>query len=56
MYVWFSEPNEDGNRYCYSSITGKDESGKDVTMSTDIIAEVSPETAPWLEYDALTFL
>ena len=56
VYVWFSEPNEDGNRYCYSSITGKDESGKDVTMSTDIIAEVSPETAPWLEYDALTFL
>lgn len=56
VYLWFSEKNESGNRYCYSSIVGKDDSGEEVTMSTDIIAEISPETAPWLEYDALTFL
>lgn len=48
MYLWFSEKNESGNRYCYSSIVGKDDSGEEVTMSTDIIAEISPETAPWL--------
>ena len=56
VYVWFSEKNENGNYYCYSSIRGKDENGKDITMSTDIIAEVSPETAPWLEYDPLLFM
>lgn len=46
VYLWFSEKNESGNRYCYSSIVGKDDSGEEVTMSTDIIAEISPRPRP----------
>ncbi|MDD4163683.1 MAG: DUF4340 domain-containing protein [Eubacteriales bacterium] len=48
--VYFSHINENGNYYCYSVI-----SGDKINTSSDIIAEVSPATAPWLNWDIVDF-
>lgn len=48
--VYFSHVNENGNYYCYSTLTSDD-----MYVCMDIIAEISIDTAPWLGWDILDF-
>ncbi|HAN20561.1 MAG: hypothetical protein A2Y15_01010 [Clostridiales bacterium GWF2_36_10] len=53
--VFFSHINENGKYYCYSVLSG--ESGdKKINLCTDIIAEVSLETAPWLNWEMVDYV
>ncbi len=52
--LYFSDINENGNYYCYSIIVMESD-GKETKISTDIIAEVSTETAEWLEWDIVDY-
>lgn len=43
--------------YVYSTITGDAyETGKDVTVCTGLVARLSKETAPWLEWDLMEYV
>ncbi len=55
-YLYFSEPDSENSRYAYATMEYTDENGKDVKMTTGIIAKVSKETAPWLSWEPLEFL
>ena len=53
--LYVSKPNEDGNYYVYSTFSGELE-GQDIFATTDVIVEISTETAPWLAWDLVEYL
>lgn len=55
-YLYFSTPDSEGSRFAYATMEYTDENGKEVKMTTGIIAKVSQETAPWLSWEPLEFL
>ncbi|MEG2003870.1 MAG: DUF4340 domain-containing protein, partial [Clostridia bacterium] len=55
-YIYFSKAEENGTRYAYSTINYTGEDGKEVNLSTGIIAQVTREKAAWLSWDPLEFL
>ncbi len=53
--VYVSAPNEEGKYYAYSTYSG-DVEGKHMVATTDVIVELSTETAKWLSWDFVEFL
>lgn len=53
--VYVSEPDENGKYYAYSTYTG-DVEGEHMVATTDVIVELSTETAKWLSWDFVEFL
>lgn len=53
--IYVSKPNEEGNYYLYSTFTGELE-GETINATTDVIVEVSTETAEWLSWDIVEYL
>lgn len=48
--IYVSAVNEDGNYYVYSVLSGES-NGQEVSYCTDVVAEISVETAPWLDWE-----
>ncbi len=53
--IYVSKPNEAGKYYLYSVFTGE-LNGETVNATTDVIVEVSTETASWLAWDIVEYL
>ncbi len=53
--VYFSKLNENGKYYAYSTFKGEI-SGTKVNATTDVIVEISKETAPWLAWNMVEYL
>lgn len=53
--LYVSAPNEDGKYYVYSTFKG-DLNGQNINATTDVIVEVSTETAAWLAWDMVEYL
>lgn len=54
--VYFSAVNENGKYYAYSTFKGEIKGGTKVNATTDVIVEISKETAPWLAWDMVEYL
>jgi hypothetical protein len=53
--IYFSKPDENGNYYFYSIISGEN-NGKKVNVCTDVIAMISAENAAWLNWDTVDYI
>ena len=53
--LFVSKPNEEGKYYAYTVFTGEID-GKSVCASTDVIVELSLESAKWLAWDMTEYL
>lgn len=53
--VYVSAPNEDGKYYAYSTFTGV-LNGESICATTDVIVELSTETADWLGWSFVEYL
>ncbi len=53
--VYVSAPNEEGKYYAYSTYTG-DVEGEHIIATSDVIVELSTDTAKWLSWDFVEFL
>ncbi|MBR6563376.1 MAG: hypothetical protein IKK70_05535 [Clostridia bacterium] len=53
--IYASKKNENGKYYLYSTFSGQ-LNGKDINASTDVIVEVSAETAPFLDWGMVDYL
>ncbi len=53
--IYVSAPNENGNYYAYSTYSGTID-GKDQVITTDVIVEISKETATWLDWEFVEYL
>ena len=53
--IYVSAPNEEGKYYAYSTYSGNID-GKDQIITTDVIVEISKETAKWLDWEFVEFL
>ena len=53
--VYFSKLNENGKYYAYSTFKGEI-NGTKVNATTDVVVEISKETAPWLSWSMVEYL
>lgn len=53
--IYVSKLNENGKYYAYSSFKGE-LNGQKINATTDVIVEISPESAPWLNWDIVEYL
>lgn len=53
--LYVSKPNEEGKYYLYSVFRGE-LNGQTINATTDVIVEVSTETAEWLAWDIVEYL
>lgn len=53
--LYVSEKNENGNYYVYNTYYGVYD-GKDMLITPDIICEISPSTAAWLDWDMTEYI
>ncbi len=53
--LYVSKPNEDGKYYAYSVFSG-DVEGEHLSATSDVICEISTETAPFLKWDMTEYL
>ncbi len=53
--LYVSKPNEEGKYYLYSTFKGE-LNGQAINATTDVIVEVSKETAEWLAWDIVEYL
>lgn len=53
--IYVSAKNENGSYYVYSTYYGEYD-GKDMLITPDVICEISPDTASWLEWDITEYI
>ena len=53
--LYISAPNEEGKYYAYTTFTGV-VNEKSIVATTDVIVELSKDTAEWLDWDMLEYI